>query len=94
MRLILVLAIAYIGFKMLKVFLKKSVVFKDISSSASATFNRTAGQIDDVMVQCPFCQVYFPKRDGIHVKIKGEDLFFCSDACKKNYLHKKGDEHK
>jgi len=94
MRLILVLAIAYIGFKLLRVILKRSVVFKDISSSADATFNRPPGQIDDVMVQDPFCQVYFPKRDGIHVRIEGEDLFFCSDACKKSFLNKKGDEHK
>ena len=94
MRLIIAFAIVYLGFKVLKSILKKSVIFKDISSSANATFNQTAGQIDDVMVQDPFCQVYFPKRDGIHVKIKGEDLFFCSEACKEKYLNKKGDEHK
>ena len=43
-------------------------------------------QIDDVMVKDPYCNVYFPKRDGVHVRIKGEDLYFCSETCRDRFL--------
>lgn len=94
MRLIIFLVMAYFGFKVLKAILKKSGIFKDISSSSKTSFKTTTKKIDDVMVQDPFCKVYFPKRDGIHIKIKSEDLYFCSNTCKNSYLDKKGDEYK
>lgn len=43
-------------------------------------------QIDDVMVKDPYCQVYFPKRNAVPVRFKGEDLYFCSDACRDKFL--------
>ena len=43
-------------------------------------------QIDDVMVKDPYCNVYFPKRDGVHVRVNGEDLFFCSHTCRDKFL--------
>lgn len=43
-------------------------------------------QVDDIMVQDPFCKVYFPQREGLHAKHKGEDLYFCSQECKDKYL--------
>ena len=43
-------------------------------------------QIDDVMVKDPYCEVYFPKRDGLHVRHKGEDLYFCSAGCRDKFL--------
>ncbi len=43
-------------------------------------------RIDDVMVKDPYCDVYFPKRDGVHLRFKGEDLYFCSEACREGFL--------
>jgi YHS domain-containing protein len=43
-------------------------------------------QIDDVMVKDPYCNVYFPKRDGIHLRFKGEDFYFCSETCRDKFL--------
>lgn len=43
-------------------------------------------QIDDVMVKDPYCEVYFPKRDGIHVRFNGQDLYFCSETCRDKFL--------
>jgi YHS domain-containing protein len=45
-----------------------------------------AAEIDDIMVKDPFCGIYFPKRDGVHLQVEGEDLYFCSEACKDKYL--------
>ena len=92
MRLIIFLAAVYLGFKLLKSILKKKFIFKDVSSSGRNSLKTGAKKIDDVMVQDPFCKVYFPKRDGIHIKIKGEDLFFCSNTCKEKYLDQIGDK--
>ena len=43
-------------------------------------------KIDDVMVKDPYCNVYFPKRDGVHLRFKGEDLCFCSQTCRDRFL--------
>ncbi len=43
-------------------------------------------RIDDVMVKDPYCSVYFPKRDGVHLRFKGEDLYFCSETCRDKFL--------
>ncbi len=62
-------------------------------SRASGRITRTdedSSRIDDVMVKDPYCQVYFPRRDGVHLKFKGRDLFFCSETCRDKFL----EEHK
>ena len=46
----------------------------------------TAGRIDDVMVKDPWCNVYFPQRDGIPMEIEGETIYFCSTDCRDRYM--------
>jgi uncharacterized protein len=48
--------------------------------------DRDLSKIDDVMIKDPYCNVYFPKRDGVQLRFRGEDLYFCSDACRDNFL--------
>ena len=43
------------------------------------------GQIDDVMIKDPFCEAYFPRRNAVHLNINGNDLYFCSKACRDQY---------
>jgi YHS domain-containing protein len=43
-------------------------------------------EIDDVMVKDPFCNVYFARKEGIHLKFNGEDLYFCSTECRDKYI--------
>ncbi len=55
----------------------------------NATAGNNAGrnsQIDDVMVKDPFCEVYFPKREGFHLNHNGEDLYFCSEKCRDEFI--------
>jgi len=45
-----------------------------------------AREIDDEMMKDPVCNVYFPKREGLHLHVNGQDLYFCSDACREKFI--------
>lgn len=49
---------------------------------------QSAGEIDDVMVKDPCCNIYFAKRDGLHLKMDGKDLYFCSQECRDKFVEK------
>ncbi|KIX11700.1 TRASH domain-containing protein [Dethiosulfatarculus sandiegensis] len=38
------------------------------------------------MVQDPHCGTYLPMNEAIHVRSRGEDLYFCSKECRDAYL--------
>jgi uncharacterized protein len=80
--LILIL-IGYLCYRAVKNWMAKSPAFRQAMSSGSA------GEIDDIMVKDPSCGVYFPKRDGVHLRHKGEDLYFCSEACRDKFVSEK-----
>jgi len=63
-------------------------MLKDKSSQKAAFENKTS-EIDNVMVKDPYCEVYFAKRDGVHLNIKGRDEYFCSKVCADKFLKKK-----
>jgi len=44
------------------------------------------GQIDDVMVKDPVCEVYIPQKEGIRLRADGKDFYFCSPACRDRFL--------
>jgi hypothetical protein len=46
----------------------------------------TDGTVDDVLIQDPICQTYFARRDGVHLRHEGRDLYFCSNRCRDRYL--------
>ena len=81
MRLLIFLAIVYLVYRVVK-----SWMLKKLPSSDDAVSSPTAGEIDDVMVKDPYCEVYFPKRKGIHLRADGQDLYFCSPECKGKYI--------
>ncbi|MDX1709230.1 MAG: hypothetical protein R3274_11555 [Desulfobacterales bacterium] len=43
-------------------------------------------QIDDVMIKDPFCDAYFPRRNAVHLKLDGNDFYFCSKSCRDRYI--------
>ena len=77
---IILVVVAYVLYRSLK-----SWMFPVASSSRSVSDEATT-EIDDVMIKDPFCEAYFPKRNGVHVKFNGNDLYFCSIQCKDKYL--------
>lgn len=44
--------------------------------------------VDDVMVKDPFCQAYFPRRQGVREVINGKTYYFCSTVCRDKFLDK------
>ena len=79
-RFIILFVVGYLLYRSLK-----SWMFPAASSSRSVSSD-TAAEIDDVMIKDPFCEVYFPKRNGVHLTFDGKDLYFCSNQCKDKYL--------
>ena len=79
-RFVILAVVAYVFYRALK-----SWMFPAPDSSKSVS-GRDAGQLDDVMIKDPFCEAYFPKRNAVHLKFDGEDLYFCSTACKDQYI--------
>ena len=79
MRLLILLAIIYLCYRALKSWMLQG------KTSPKTVFGKKAAEIDDIMVKDPFCEVYFPKRDGVHLKADGKDLYFCSTECRDKY---------
>lgn len=80
MRLLIIIGVAYLAYRALK-----SWMLQNVSTGKTVTGETTA-EIDDVMIKDPFCQVYFPKRNGVHLKADGEDLYFCSKECRDRFI--------
>ena len=79
-RFIILVVVVYVLYRSLK-----SWMFQASSSSRQVS-SKTATEIDDVMIKDPFCEAYFPKRNGVHLHFGGKDLYFCSNQCKDKYL--------
>ena len=60
-------------------------MFPSGSSSKSVSDENTS-EIVDVMIKDPFCEAYFPRRNGVHLNFGGKNLYFCSHQCKNKYL--------
>lgn len=79
-RLLLIIGIIYAVIKIRS-------VLKRLSESKKQNFPGMAHtRIDDVMIKDPFCEVYFPKREGHHLKYDGKDLYFCSSICREKFI--------
>jgi len=79
-KILILVGLGYIVYRLLK-----SWMFQGYSSTGRVT-RQTPGQIDDIMIKDPFCETYFPKRDGVHLKVDGKDLYFCSSDCRDKYV--------
>jgi uncharacterized protein len=79
MRLIILIILGYIGYRLVKKFFALPSIpkWKDGMEQRG---------IDDVMVKDPFCQVYFPQREGIRAVINGVEYHFCSKECRDKFI--------
>jgi len=80
MRLLIFLGLLYLLYRAVKSWMASLTVPR------SAPYQQKTPEIDDVMVQDPFCEVYFPKKDAVRVTHKGQELFFCSTECRDKFL--------
>ncbi len=84
-KFLIIIGIFYLAYRVLK-----SALLKGLSNQELGKESGT--ELDDVMIQDPFCGIYFPQRNGVSTKIKGDTLYFCSNECRNKYIesHKKG----
>ena len=87
-RIIILAVVGYVFYRALKSWMFPA------QDSAKTVSGRAPGQIDDVMVKDPFCEAYFPKRNAVHLNIDGQDLYFCSAACKDKYITARSEDEK
>lgn len=88
MRLLIFFALIYFGFRMLKSALQRTGSIKNTARKKTGS-GGAVNEIDDVMVQDPVCKVYFPQREAYRLRYGGEDLYFCSEKCKKKFIELK-----
>ena len=81
MKLLVLLVVGYFCYRALKNWVMPASPTRENVSS------NIAGEIDDVMIQDPICGVYFPKRNGVSLQVKGEEYYFCSQECKTEFIH-------
>jgi hypothetical protein len=74
-RLVLYLLVAYIAYRLVRGWLAPRNSSRRVDESRG-------GRIDDVMVKCPQCGAYFPRRDGIALRRPEGDLWLCSPKCR------------
>ena len=79
-RFIILAIVGYVAYRALR-----SWMYPESTSSDSVAGKHTR-EIDDVMIQDPYCEAYFPKRKAVHLNLDGEDLQFCSTRCKDEFL--------
>ena len=79
-RLLIYLGLGYLVYKLVK-----ALIFPKTRPLRNSR-RQSVGQIDDIMVKDPYCETHFPKKDGVHLKISGQDLYFCSSECRDKYL--------
>ena len=79
-KLLIIAAIAYFVYKKLK-----SLALQGGQSSHKVS-GRENPPSEDVMIQDPFCKTWFPGRDAVHLRIDGEDFYFCSTQCRDSFL--------
>ena len=80
-RFIILFVVGFIFYRAIRSWMLKG------STAARSVSSKTSGEIDDVMIKDPYCEAYFPKRNGIPLKIDGKELLFCSAECRDKYLN-------
>ena len=86
MRLLIILLVGYLGYRYLK-----SWMISHIASHRQFQ-GRAETRIDDVMVKDPYCEAYFPKRNGVSLTIEGHEFSFCSKECRDKFLASRSKE--
>ncbi|MBA3030983.1 MAG: YHS domain-containing protein [Desulfobacteraceae bacterium] len=68
----------------------KSLVGKN-SQKGNAGYDYGRPEPENVLIKDPVCGVYFPKKDGISLREKGKEIYFCSQECKDKHVGQRKD---
>jgi YHS domain-containing protein len=80
MRILILALLIYLGYRVFKALIISGPV------SCRPDRDEDLAVVDDIMVQDPLCEIYFPKKNGIKEVIDGERVYFCSTKCRDKYL--------
>jgi len=59
------------------------LLFKGLAGRKRTTDNEKG---PEELVQDPSCHTYISKRIAVRKRVRGQDYYFCSEKCMKNYL--------
>lgn len=79
-KFLILFAVGYLLYRSMK-----NWMFPDERPKKSVS-DQADGQIDDVMIKDPICETYFPRRQAVHLKMNGNEFYFCSKACRDKYI--------
>jgi hypothetical protein len=74
-RLILIALVGYIAYRIARSWIGSKADTRPVDGDR-------IGRIDDVMVKCPQCGSYFPRRDGMVLNRREGDKLLCSPKCR------------
>ena len=87
LRLLIFAGVIYLCYRLLKSWMLKN-------KPRETGFGKSDNMIDDIMIKDPFCETYFPKRNGVHLLFGGKDLYFCSTECRDKFIASHNKEEK
>lgn len=76
MRLLILAALIYLGYRALK----------SRIGSGHQNAETDLQNMDDEMIQDPFCGAYFPRKNAFRASVGKKDFLFCSEQCRDAYL--------
>jgi uncharacterized protein len=82
-RIALFVLLAWWLYKGIKRFIAVRVANKP---NPNKSLDPETGQEIEMMVQDPQCGTYLPSKDAVWIHHHGEDLYFCSQSCRDEYL--------
>lgn len=85
MRLLILITLLYLGYRFFRSWADKHL------TSGQTVSRDSGGEIADVMVKDPYCQIYFPRNEGVPLKAPGGDLLFCSSECRDKFVARQSD---
>jgi len=74
-RLLLLAALFYLGYSLLRTFLRVLPGHKGSPPPAKSSRG-------EEMVRDPHCGTYLPRSDALEMTVRGEKHYFCSKACR------------
>ncbi len=78
-RFLIIFGIIYFGYKKIKSLMLENIQRRTVPGKAR-------NEIDDIMLKDPFCKIYFPRKEGVHLRINEQDLYFCSTECRERFI--------
>lgn len=87
-RFIIFLLLVYCGYLIWRYIKRKVLLPEQNRDTVSPRTPRSVAEL----VKDPQCGVYVVKDKAVKVRVGGEEIYFCSEACRSKYMERKGEE--